>query len=706
MVQQRTQSYEWLRNNFYPEWERVYKSYKCQPDPAKDESKKSGEEEDPADLRVSMPDTWSIVRRQVSRLTAQIPNLHYKAREMDVADRISRQLMHQWDVGGVQRIQKRHVTQAALFGWSVRPWWWAVEENMRSKRVDPMNPSPQDMRLVQSQYGQQISAMRQQGMDESTIMAQLVAQSGRGKLLPVRYPYRSYEGPKTEFLFIGDCYPEPEFQSIQSSNWFLVMRRRTKGWLVKLAQAYPDLQAGVQELLEAFPKGSERNLSGKQEQELRRGMMSAINRVQNYNTTVGEQDEAEYRILEKHEPGNDSRPARLTYVGEDSTLIGSIEYPYELDGSVAFTELILVDDLLTGIGDSHARIIRGLNQMHDRQVNARYKLVYNILRPLMWTSNQELFENPELLKRHDGFRLIKAFGPNDLGVLGEQAAIAAAAAGMQDDGSILRTIQQATGENNMSQMANVDPNQGRTATGARLMAYNQDILSKDLNDAFTYSSLNADARMMYLLNRSELSEPSEFDAAPYYRSFQSDKPAPATDPMTVTPADFQADDGDVEAEAGSTLADDDDAKLQRAQQLFGVAISNPNLFNVQKARDEFLIANGKGRELDKWAAPPPPPPPPEKPRVTITVSFKAESLPIEVQQKLLMDQGLIPPPPPPPPPPGPPGPMGPAGPGGPPGPPPGPIPPGAPSAPVLPPPHPEENLPLGGAVSAAEGKRG
>jgi hypothetical protein len=696
VLSQVKQSKDWLSRNFYGEWEQVYKYYKCDYDEVK--NKETGKI-DTEKIEIVMPDTWSIVRRQVARITAQIPNLKYKSRDASRADRVSRKLMSDWDRGGVQRVQKRHVTQAALFGWSVRNWWWESRAISRKKRVNPFNidPAGPDMQEIMRQYGTNVEVLRAEGRQEEEILAELTAQYGRGKYLPISYEHTSYTGPKTEFLFVGDCFPEPEFQSLQSARFFAVRRRRNLDWLKNLGTLYPDLQPGIQAMVDRHPYGSPNTPADDDDQELRRRMMDVINRSADTFSTDERGLTPEYTIYERHTPGSQ---AKVCYVGEGGHWIGEIDYPHDLDGKIAFTELVLIDDLLTGIGDSHARIIRGLNMMHNRQTNTRMNLIHNILRPLAWTTNDELWENPELLKRHDGFRLVKTLGPNDLGIVGEQAAIAAAAAGLNEDTVLMRTMQAASGEHNMSAGANIDPQQGRTATGARLIAYNQDILTRDLYDAFTHTSLSADATMMYLLNRSELSDDQEFEAAKYNRNFSSQEPQPSQEYITVTVDDFQEDDYEVEAEAGSTLADDDEANVTKAQNLFGIAVANPMLFNLTKARDTLLIAFGKGRELEQWAAPPPPPAPPTEPP-KVSLSLKFEALPILAQEKILKDLQLLPPdavmglpgqdevmgepPPEAPPAPG--------------------APPVEPKAASMPrPPEPEPELEGGGALAATEGR--
>ena len=667
--EQKALSDKWLKANFHDQWYQVFRSYLCERDPERDPNDVQPREGsvlygpngeliprgqiDKTRTSIGMPDTWALTRRTVARVTAQPPHLKFRARDFDRADRVSRRLMHQWDRGGVQRQQKKHGMQAVLFGWSVRAWSWEENVYQRTKRVDPFTEDEEDMNAVHEQYRKDIAEITAadeeiqnllagEAPDEgwNQIFAQLLARKGRGGLLPIKYSYRGYTGPKADFLLIADCFPEPNFTSLQESNQFIVERRRKRAWLNDLgkwaqAEGQTKLVRGINKLLRDVPNGSPKSTDGRETGSMRRLMIQALDRSDTQIAEGEKKEGAEWLITERHVPGSKSK---LAYTCEDIAL-GEIDYPYELEGKIAFTELVLIDSLLDGIGDSHARAIRGLQQLHDRQVNTRHDLVHSVLRPLVWTTNQRLFDNPDLIKRHGGMRLVKVDESNDIGIMGEQAAIAATAAGLQDESAILRQIQMATGETNMSMQANVDPQQARTATGARIMAYNQDILSRDLVDMFN-QALREDEWMMYMLNRSEMAEPAEFDGAPYIREQQSGQPQPKEDWIEVTPQDFQVD-GEVDVELGSTLADDDDARTQRAQTLWGIASSAPNLFNMNMARDQTLKALGEGTRLNEWAAQPQPEPP-QEPRTNITVSFKAEDLPNETREKILKANNLLP----------------------------------------------------------------
>ena len=590
-----------MSNSFYEEWLSVWKSYKCERDPEPDPNghdtangglydaygQRVRNQRNDSQTSIGMPDTWAVVRRLVARVTAQIPNLKFRGEDTDRSDRVSRKCMRDWDRGGVQRLQKKHVAQAGLFGWSVRAWSWETNEYTRHKRVDPLDPVSRS--LVFETYGDELKQMAAAGMDGDSAVAELLNKYGRGNLLPVSYTYQGYEGPKAEFLHVADCFPEPEFSSLQKSKWFIVQRNRGENWLKKVAEAYPkELGPGITDLFSKYPKGTSSVATQRDDlKDLRRQMTEAIGRVTQSSDVNTDSDTAhDWKIIECHTPGPDPK---LAYATEEGQFIGEIPYPYELEGKIAFTELVLIDDLLSGIGDSTARVMRGLQLLHDRQVNIRTDLAYAIMRPLVTCTDQNILENPDMVKRHSGLRLVGVRTHDAMRIVGEQAAMAAVAVGMQDEGAIERQIQKASGENNMSMAANVDPQQNRTATGARIMAYAADILSKDGVDMFTETSIKPDQEMIYLLNRSELAEDAKFDAAPYYRSYTSNEGVPQSDPITVSPLDFQ-EDVEVDAEVGSTLADDDESKISKAMTLWQMALASGGVINMEKARDRALIA--------------------------------------------------------------------------------------------------------------------
>lgn len=645
-------SQDWLEDNYYEDWEKVWQGYKCVLPTEGDrdiqmEGRSGGYLYDangraikPArltdkDYEVAMPDLWGLIRRQVARLTAQVPNLRYKTSDREVARAISLTLMYQWGKGGTQLIRKRRVTQAALFGIDFGRWYWYSTPTNRKRRVSLDNASPSDIQLIVTQYlnivhstltevlqqdlpndPAMLTGLIQQDEELAAIaLSSVLDEVGGGRRIPIQYNHYPYVGPKSDFLFVGDCFPEPDFQTLQSSNWFIVEQRRGKRWFAALVSTYkndPAMVASLGELFRDMPNGSAHKTSGSDGERLRARLKNLIRhvgsgryydnaldpRVSSDTSIPGEDeipDDAMWTVLEMHTPSPDG--ATVEYLVEDKYYLGRMESPYDLeDGQIPFTELRIIDDILCGIGDSHARVVEPLQRVHSRNVNSRYRLVHNLTRPLMWTTNEELYTNPDLVARGDGMRLIRVNFPNDIGIVGDQAASAGVVSSLNDESSVMRMIQYATGESNMSMMADVDPKQSATATGARLMQATQDILTKDAI-SMVDMGVRADAEMMRMLNRSELDDDQQLEVSEYLRN-ASTKEGGNESYVTVKPDMFD-DDGTVEPESGSYLADDDPIYLQKAVGLLDRAMAAPTLFNVNVARDKFLRAMGE-RNLQEW----------------------------------------------------------------------------------------------------------
>lgn len=714
-------SRRWMQSNFWPEWQEVAKAYYCVRDSEVDDDGNP----DPTQTSLAVPNTFSYVRRTVARVTAQPPAIRFRAKDYSLADLISRGIMYQWDKGHAQRQQKMHVQQGLLFGWSVKAWHWAYDSFSRTKRIDPMDGNPDTLKQIDEMYR---PWLEQRGLNVPLdqippeeagkipeIMAALLVEKGLGGLLKIKYNYKAYEGAKSEVIFVGDCFPEPYFTSLQSQAWFCVERRRDEKWLKKLEAAYgaefPEISEGIKQLKAEHPKGSRPywDQSSSSDNDERANFRTWFATAQGRDAFYSDEysnaksDSGLWTITEQHVPGEEGK---LTLVGESGIFLGEIPYPYDLDGQIAFTDLVFMDNLVSGVGDSTTRILRGLQEMHSKHFCMVYDLFDKIARPLVGTTDQELYENTELIKRGKGMRLALMRGGSDsMWIQPEQAAIAAAGASLSgDQTAVMQMWQQGTGENNMSMAANVDPAQAATATGARIMSYVSDLITKDAVDMFNQSSLQPDAEMIFLLSRSEMSEPIEFETSQYNRDYNF-KDSRKEEWAKLEPAMFQVD-GEIVVEMNSTLAADDQANLQKAQTLFQMFRNAPDV-NQETLRKRMLMALDEGQNLKDWEVPQPPPPPPPPPKASISLSIKGEDLALPSPAlKQLLDQAGIhlqidingmplqpeggAPPPPGVPPPGPPG-----------GPPNG-MPPGGPGGPPPPPPiMPQPQDPMAGGMYAA-----
>ena len=631
VVYLKRQSQDWMMQNFWPEWEQVYKNYLCvreaRPDP------NDPRKPDLQATSVAMPDTWGWATRVRARLTAQIPNVRFRTDHDVAAELISRVLMYQWDRSQMQVFQKKHALQAILFGWSVKSFRWVKDMYLRRKRVDLFRAlEAQDIRTLE-EIARNYQIPPQALLTDPAALLGLMQQYGRGRFLPIEYDYCAYEGPKSQVLFPGDCYPEPDFTSLQDSSWFIVERRHGIEWIESVVKAYPETAEGFEKMLAAHPKGTEpRTLKVHDLDSLYTRLKTAVGHHMNTYMDTSSHGTGKWTFIEKFRPG---RNATWSIVGEENFWIGEMPLPYDLDGKIPFSECVLVDNILHGVGDATARVLTPLQEMHNRQVSQRFDVVDRLLRPNVFTADRELGSNPDRVKAStSGFRFIYSpHGAAATQIENMAPALSAVAAALQDEGSIMRNWQVGTGDSNMSMAANVDPSQNRTATGARLAAFNQDVLTKDLLDRYSMS-LAADAELMFLLNRSELSDAINFEARLYNRTSTAAQDVIREAWAKVEPELFNRD-GLLTVEVGSTLADDDEAKVQKAQMMFSMFNGHP-LVNQEKLRDEVLTSLGKGKELQQFAAPPPQPPPPEdKTKLNVSLSMRFEELPPAVQEMML-----------------------------------------------------------------------
>lgn len=648
VIERRKVSAQWQEAVYWDEWTAAFQAYYCNRDPEVDENGKP----DPTQTSLHMPDTFAYVRRTTARVTAQPPSIKFRAKDHSIRELISRTLMWQWDKARVQRQQKMHVTQALIFGWSVRAWHWTNQTYPRKRRIDPFQflVDPEITKLIEDTYGNLIqnqfgirSAEVPPGMQQqyqAEVVQWLISDQSRmsGELLKVIYMHKPYEGPQCSFIMLADCYPSPSFGTLQTAESFIVDRRRDKTWIENTAK-WLNSEGRVaeanrlQEVMTLAPKGTPNyDITNVSSYSFRKRMAEAAGRSEMFedqNATAGERQSATWVITEEHIPApGGTAKMRLIFDGPTakSHWIGEFPEPIDIEGKIPFTELVFIDNLLGGIGDSTPRIIRGLQELHSRIACVRTDLAYALARPYVWTTDEEIYENaPEMLRRGKGLRvLLTRDGPNSIGSLNEGPAIASMASTLNDETPIRQQLLQATGENNMSANANLDPAQNRTATGARITAYNQDILSRDLLTMQNFG-LEDDATMMYEMTRSEMTEPVEFEASQYNRNYSTEADPMREEWIKVGPELFQTD-GEIVVESGSTLADDDEAKQQQVMTLNQMFRGVANV-NQDTLRDKTLIAMGQGRNLAEWVPKPMPPPPvPPETKSSFSINAKWEEL--------------------------------------------------------------------------------
>ena len=422
---------------------------------------------------------------------------------------------------------------------------------------------------------------------------------------------------------------------MQKSGWFIVERRRNREWLSRMAKRYPETAEGIELLLTQYPKGSDTSARGGRSLLLRDEFRHAVGRkAERSSTTESNHGSGLWTILERHVPG---RKPRLAFSAEEGIWLGEIPYPFDLDGKIAFTELTLIDDLFGGVGDSVARIIQGIQWAHNLTVNSRFDVIRQISNPMIGTSDRVFYDNPDMLKR-DLYRIFYSRGgQNSIWTLNDQPSLASALATLSEEQNQQRMIQMASGDSNMSMAANVDPSQLRTATGAKLLQGNQDVLTADLVSMFHMRAINPDVEMMYLLNRSEMGDAVQVDAARYERNYKPNHSQQKEEWITIEPRHFQVD-GRLIVKLGSTLADDDEENIRKATTAFQMFAGNPHVNQVALVRDS-LIALGKGDQIGDYVVDQPAPPPPPT-RASMSVSVPFEQLSPAAQLAVLESGGI------------------------------------------------------------------
>src|SRR5262245_13315843 len=77
VIDRRNESRKYMQQNYWDEWETVYRYSKCLAPKIMRKNNKGEEEEDTSRTNVCMPETSLSIRRSVARLTANHPQINY-----------------------------------------------------------------------------------------------------------------------------------------------------------------------------------------------------------------------------------------------------------------------------------------------------------------------------------------------------------------------------------------------------------------------------------------------------------------------------------------------------------------------------------------------------------------------------------------------------------------------------------------------------
>jgi len=646
--EQREASQRWFDANYWPEMSEVYRNFKCRVEPNVDAQGKEITDQS----NICLPDHFVMVRRGVARLTANPPSLRVRGgQEQSQRDKVSALLMTQWDRSGEQRTLRRNVLSAKLFGWAVNKTWYDRIEVDRRLRV-PLEQLP--LSRVMRETGAapeeiQAALAARGGRDEMMSEEALAAKAELGPSLFDRIKLLKYDGPIGGNVFIGDISVEPGFRSLQQSSYVIETTERDVGWLTFWAKqettnpytgqkqpVFADQEALNRVISVAKERQSQFSARASIKHDFRKLLRETINKTD--PDTGGHRPRlpvARFMADERHSR-DDEGVIRVDFVAEGDEYLGSLWYPWDTYGRYIYSELVLIPDVLGGIGDSTPRISRYLMQLRNTRVNQTTDFISNLLRPWGTKLNTaDVTDEASVLTRYGKFINVK----NHADIQFRQDPPFPTSA-WQDQAQYVREMQQvdpATAD--FAPGGDTVPQPGKLATGLILQQKATDTVTQDELNQLNYF-IKEIMELRLWMNQQAMESAVTIERGEMQRmtalSFRTDATGPVS--ITVDPMEIQ-EDFDLFPEAGSTLAQDDEFKRAAIERGFLVAAQNPDVFNKQ-AFAQKLAQTIPGMDAQEALAAEPPPEPGPQVRINFSVTAKFEELPGDVQAAVLGMGGL------------------------------------------------------------------
>jgi hypothetical protein len=587
ILQRFKESQKFMQDNYWDEFAEVYRAVKCRTKPIMVKGQGSGAKmvEDKNRTNVCMPEMALIVRRKTARLTANPPNLNYRVPGDDpnmLAERLNARAYYEYDRSGESVHFKRMVQQANTFGYSYEKTFYETVTVQRQ------------MRFLRDKLTDKRALLKAQGAHEEDIQKvpegtevdpNEIARSiqDAGPELRASMPSVQYDGPVSRCVFIGDLYLEPGCLTLNDSDYVIELYNQTILWLNGMAQkTYKDPETGqdvrifdpkqVQELLEKDSKLPQDRLF-----DLQRQLRDAI---QQNNPKLDKRllPGKRFEIMEYHSADKNGR-LWIEYIGNDSVYLGRQPYPFDLGGKWVYTEFVPWPDLIGAVGDSSPRLLRFLHAMHNAAVGQRNDLISNILRRTYWMEHANDIPT-EVIDKVFGRVIISK---NKLVPLEEMDVPSSA---WQTEAQILSRMQAAEPALGGVEAEGTDfnPQAGKTATTALLQAKSSDALTQaeldNLNTCIGEMGTKKLEIHRQLSDTITVPNRAAYVKSDGLRDLFTGKPVISIESVP----ELQGQDGEfieVEPEAGSTLAVDDQFKTNSIMQGYQMAVQNPSLFNVR-----------------------------------------------------------------------------------------------------------------------------
>lgn len=660
VLDRRNESRKYAQQNFWDEFESVYRSSKCLAPKLMTTDAQGNEVEDKSRTNVCFPVTSLSIRRSVARLTANHPQINYTSPSgnEDVEQKLTAWAYQQFDKSGEVQQHRRMVHMGETFGRGISKLWWdtvEIEQKFQRSFVG------RDGKTVA--YRDRAGLMKSQGAPDDEI-EQAVQENGadlnddevsqaiakNGNTIQVPQITSKYDGPTSRNIFIGDFFDEPGCLSLDESGWATENYFESELWVKKmLKKKYLDEDGNEQNAFD--PKECQGlvdmgtwnpNQGSQQPYDLRtRFRTSVLNQqVPLYPTRLlpGKR----FDILEQHARGEDGR-TWITWVGNEKFLLGKMPYPWEFYGKYLYTEFVPLFDIISSVGDSVPRLHRFLQQLLNVTAGQRKDLIRNILKPIILQRAGEDVPDEQIERAF--YRLIlckdpKSFQP----FLGENgAALAAAFKGaLEEESQIMRHWQLSDPSvGNTETGTDANPQAGKTATTAVLAAKASDALTQYKLDSLSFYLKESGQKKLWMLQQQEreASNPYPIEGKYVNKVEALTQRFGKTAKVCLYPDELQEDFG-VEPEAMSMLSADDDIRRQAAMTMMQAAGAMPGVFDPYYVA-RFFAGTIRGVDPDK-AVPQPQPPPPAPPKSNIAIAVKWTELPSELQLQLAQGMGAQP----------------------------------------------------------------
>jgi hypothetical protein len=676
IIQRRDESKKWLKQNYWDEWVETWRGIKCRTKPIyqMDDAGKQTKNEDKSRTNVAMPDLNLIYRRNVARLSAQPYTLRViGGDDPTVAPRMSALLSQQYDRSKerVQDVRVRMAAEALGIGVS-KLYWDQVSREMIFRRaiVKGDQVVMRDRASIMRHEGanpqeiaQAVQALGADMPDEE--VARFVAKNGNEIEVPTNIP--KYEGPCIKHCFPGDVYWRPFAKTLHDSDYIIESYQESDLWLKNMAKlSFRDPETGQDRL--AFDPKALAELEEQDPEPLQQKGDSQELRDMFQNVT-GRQDQTQYQfpkhlrvrkmydILEQHVQDKDGR-MWVIYVCETfrDKPLGAMPYPWDLYGHTCFTEEVPLPDLIDAIGDSTPRLLRYLYAMHNLTVAQNFDYITNLIRKIIFVKTGVTFSS-EVIER--GLtRIIEVSDMNGWKYLDEPPLPNGA---MEREAQLLQMMSLAEPSmGNGGGDSPTNPLSGKTATQSVLAAKSSD----------TLLNFKIDGRNLYLwelgmkklwMNQQAANDPWRIEPKFFNKEINTLVQKPDGDQgqdwkqpewalsarfggkiaaVKLDPMEIQ-EDLEVEPEAGSYMAVDDDMRKQSALELDQIAMQAPDVLDKRKVIAFHLSTiRGLPGSADDFIVPPAGPmPPPFKGNVNISVP--ADKCP-ELVNMLLREMGMQP----------------------------------------------------------------